>query len=249
MKGKLILIPTPIDEKAPLEPVALNLMLESCKRIPSKDLFLVEEKKASRARWVRFGLPREMIDHLILYNEQTKQKLNEEIMQGLKAGKNVFLMSDGGMPAFMDPGAELINLCHERSISVTSTPFSNSVVLAVTLSGLLKNRFVFCGFPPKKTEERLVFFSELALETSPQVVMDTPYRLKKILSEIASTEGLKDRKLFLAMDLNCESEELLRGSVNQIQKKLGERAKREFVLVLGPTDQQRPFSSRNRGNR
>ena len=119
--SELILVPTPISEDLPLEEVALHRLKEDAMK--SDVVLLVEEHKVARQRWLKWGLPREAIDKFLLYNEHTSAKMKTEVVKDLMEGKRVYLLSDCGLPAFCDPGQNLVDLCHKKKIKVTSTPF------------------------------------------------------------------------------------------------------------------------------
>ncbi len=224
MSAKLTLIPTPIDDESPLEPVALNLIQQNWEHT----LLLVEEAKTVRRRWLRWGLPREAIEGFVLYNEHTQLDLNKEIIAKLKSGRDVFLMSDCGLPAFCDPGQKLVDLCHKNKIQVTATPFANSIALAVALSGFVHDEFYFAGFIPR--QDRKEALTKLLKRKETIVMMDTPYRLTKLLEELSDVGC--GRELFLAMDLNKSQEKLLRGPLKEMRSKIED--KKEFILILAP---------------
>lgn len=231
MTGKLVLVPTPIDEESPLETIALNLLKDSTQET---SLIIVEELKEVRRRWLRWGLPRERVEHFIEYNEHNQKEKIPELILALKNGKTLYLMSDCGLPAFCDPGTELVSRCHDEKILVTSTPFANSISLALALSGFNHSRFVFEGFLPKETSERELALKRILKIKETTILMDTPYRLDRLLSEIkkiANEVNIK-RPIFLGLDLNHKSEELLRGPIDVLLKKI-EGQKREFILILG----------------
>ena len=233
MKGKLTIIPTPIDADSKLNPEALNILLAASAN-SQNFLFLVEDPKPARRRWIHFGLPREVINEFVFYNEQTSKGLTESIISELKSGKDAFLMSDAGLPAFCDPGAELINRCHEAGIKVTSTPFFNSVILALALSGFSHKQFIFHGFAPRKAGERDKFLKNCVKNPLTGILMDTPYRLKNLIETIYHTEKTEkfNRSYFLAMDLGKSNESYLRGSIRDLRKALKGVEKPEFILVL-----------------
>ncbi|MFY7994257.1 MAG: SAM-dependent methyltransferase [Bacteriovoracaceae bacterium] len=235
MSGKLILVPTPIHESLPLEPVAQSMLLENA--LDEKTIIAVEEHKVGRQRWLKWGLPRESIEHFVLFNEHTSLKEIPELLKKLKAGFNIYLMSDGGLPAFCDPGQKLIESCHKQGIKVTSTPFPNSIALAVSLSGFPHDTFYFAGFIPLKSPEREESLKRLAQSPEMSILMDTPYRLSKILSELQEQLS-PHREIFLASDLNSPEELLLRGPVQTIINSLKPSEKREFILLIAP--QKRP---------
>ncbi len=228
MKGTLFLIPTPIDDKSPLESVAKSLCAQAFEQ---DDIICVEELKEGRRRWIRFGLPREAIESFVLYNEHTRDSECQNLIQKLKSGKNVFLMSDCGLPAFCDPGVELVSRCHDEKIKVTSAPFANSIALAVALSGFDHSRFMFEGFLSAKTDIRKKKLKEILSKKEVSILMDTPYRMKSLIEQLA--ELAPDRMAFLAIELNQDDEQLMRSTLGQLNKKV-DKMKKEFILVLGP---------------
>ena len=233
MKGKLTLVPTPIDSESKLNPEAFELLLAASQN-PQKHMFLVEDPKPARRRWIHFGLPREIINEFVYFNEQTSKALIDEIIGELKSGKNVFLMSDAGLPAFCDPGADLIDRCHDQKIIVTATPFFNSVTLALAMSGFSHRQFMFHGFVPRKTDEREEFLKSVIKNKNTGVLMDTPYRLKNLLESlqlIENTDKIK-REYFLAMELGKSNETYLRGKVSMLRNALEDHEKPEFILVI-----------------
>jgi len=229
MKGSLILVPTPIDDKHPLNPVAKELLL---KAVENKDIICVEEAKEGRRRWLRFGLPRETIEEFHLYNEHTRnENKGAELIGFLKKGKNVYLMSDCGLPAFCDPGQMLVDRCHDLKIKVTSTPFDNSIALAVALSGFNHDRFIFEGFIPVDSALRSKAIKRIVNQNEVSVIMDTPYRMKKLVDELADANP--ERMAFIGIELNQEDEKLVRAPLKELSSQL-QKEKKEFVLVLGP---------------
>lgn len=229
MNSRLVLIPTPLDESLPLEATALELLKSRC--LDEGVLLLVEEHKVARQRWLKWGLPREAIERFVLFNEHTQENLRPEIIQKLKSGKAAFLMSDGGMPAFCDPGQKLVRDCHLNAVAVTSTPFPNSITLAIAMSGIDHSRFTFAGFLPTDPSERKKEIDALASRAETVVIMDTPYRLNALLSDLG-TSRLKGRKFFLAVNLNSEKESNFYGAFSELQKFASQLHKPEFVLVI-----------------
>lgn len=228
--SQLILVPTPIADDLPLEPVALAKLQEDA--LKEDVILLVEEHKVGRQRWLKWGLPREAIEKFRLYNEHTTDTMKDEVLKELKSGKTVYLMSDCGLPAFCDPGQNLVDLCHRNKIKVTATPFPNSIALAIALSGFRHNRFTFSGFIPVKEPERSQWMKAELKSPDALVWMETPYRLKKLMEDLLTTQV--KREIFLALDLGSPQEKLLRGSVAFLLKDPSLQEKREFVMVIGP---------------
>lgn len=228
--SELILVPTPISDELPLETVALQKLNEDC--LKDEVLILVEEHKVARQRWIKWGLPREAIDKFLLYNEHTSEKMKIEVMKELKKGKKVYLLSDCGLPAFCDPGQNLVDLCHKQKVKVSATPFPNSIALAVALSGFSHSRFHFCGFIPVKEPERSEWMKTELKRPETLIWMETPYRLKKMIEELGKLNP--KREIFIGLDLGSSSEKLLRGNADHLVKLISEGEKREFVLIIGP---------------
>ncbi len=226
-KGQLILIPTPLKEELPLEPVALENLRSSLTQ--DHVLYCVEDIKPGRKRWLSWGLPRERVEDLVCYNEHTREEIREELFKKMKDGYTVFLMSDGGLPAFCDPGKDLVKGCHEKGIKVSATPFPHSISLALALSGIDHDRFYFAGFPPREKEQRREYLKDLMGRKETVVLMDAPYRMAKLCLELEKLDS--SRKAFLGIELNGEDQELLYASLKTLTKKV-EGRKAEFILIL-----------------
>lgn len=239
MAGILTLVPTPISEVGTLMPETQEFLLS---HFNSGGKILIEDEKPGRRRWLGWGLPREAIEEFICYNEHTRDELDPKLISDLKKGKNLCLMSDGGMPGFCDPGRSLIYSCQEKGFTVKSLSSTNSLIPSVALSGFTEGPFEFLGFPPKTKEEREDFFKDLFTKYNHKCVvfMDTPYRLKRVLSELQSgaiaTASKKDpmkRQVFFIMDIDRDTEESWWGSLSQL-KGAKDFGKREFLCVLSP---------------
>jgi 16S rRNA (cytidine1402-2'-O)-methyltransferase len=226
----LILVPTPINDDLPLEPVAREKLLDEA--LLDNTLLLVEEHKVARNRWLKWGLPREAIEKFILFNEHTQEKIQADILKELKSGKKAYLLSDCGLPAFCDPGQKLVDACHRQKIKVTATPYPNSISLAVALSGFSHQRFNFCGFIPVKEPERQEWMKRELKNAETLIWMETPYRLNKLMEELHKLK--LEREIFLGCDLGGSEELLLRGKISQLMNDLKSPEKREFVMVIAP---------------
>ncbi|PIP92504.1 MAG: hypothetical protein COW00_12355 [Bdellovibrio sp. CG12_big_fil_rev_8_21_14_0_65_39_13] len=227
----LILVPTPIDEESQLESTAKERILFDLEHNPEKTLILVEDLKPGRQRWLRWGMPREWIERFVAYNEHTRHNIMNDMVLAMKSGSKIYLMSDGGLPAFCDPGMELVDLCHQQRIRVTATPFPHSIALALAMSGFPHNQYRFLGFPPQKADERTKYFKDMVNMPETLILMDAPYRLKKVLEELIAS-GM-NRELYLGLDLNSSNELGLRGQVSKIMNKIPNE-KREFIVVIAP---------------
>ena len=226
--GTLTLIPTPIALDLPLEPVALQLLLTATQNHPEQSVFVVEDPKPGRTLWLRSGLPREFVENFSYLNEHNAKESTQKLLQELRAGKNVFLMSDGGLPAFCDPGTELVDYCHREKIALKLTPFPHSVGGALALSGYQLNRYHFFGFLPKEVNDRKNAWREILSFKEPKVIMDTAYRLKRAVEE---AQEANVREIFLCADLNGPSEIIFRGSPKELLSREN-LAKLPFIMII-----------------
>ncbi|MEX1100205.1 MAG: hypothetical protein WEB87_07255, partial [Bacteriovoracaceae bacterium] len=128
-------------------------------------------------------------------------------------------------------GRELIAQTHQAGLSVSMTPFANSSLAGLVLSGFPSEPFVFQAFLPKKGEERDLALQRLAQTSSTQVVMETPYRLSGFLKELAAHPELKTRRLCLALDINTSEEQVALGNARELEREFTGQ-KRAFVLVI-----------------
>ena len=231
MSGKLILIPTPIDDESLLCDKTKSIIFDA---ISKNSIILMEEEKEGRRRWLRFGLPRECIENFVIFNEHTQKDLSQSLIKNLKSNQDIILMSDCGLPAFCDPGTELVNQCHLNNIQVTSAPFGNSIALAISLCGFNHSRFIFEGFIPVQSPDRQKSLKRILKQKEVSIIMDTPYRLNKLIDELDNLNC--SREVFIGLDLNKPEELLLRGSIAKIRKQI-EKEKREFILILGPINE------------
>lgn len=248
-KGTLYLVPTPISDEHALPVETLQALQAIAEKLHEDDgaIMLVEEARAARRRWLRFGLPREGIEHFFLYNEHNQKTAITELIGQLQKGRDLYLMSDCGLPAFCDPGRHLVWAAHQQNISVRSLPFANSVLLALALSGLPHERFEFLGFVPRQEEDTQRLLKEAFSRPKTYILMDTPYRAKKLLQQLAAVaEGCKaltNWNYFLGCDLLKPSEEHFYGSLDKLKaflqdekkSKLLFEQKKEFVLLISPS--------------
>jgi 16S rRNA (cytidine1402-2'-O)-methyltransferase len=143
--------------------------------------------------------------------------------------KIVALVSDCGTPGFCDPGAALIHLCRKNSVEVRTLPGASSIMGLLSLSGERINQFIFRGFLPAENEARATEIKKLKTEKRPMILMDTPYRLKKLLTELS--EAMPNRRALLACDLTQETEMVAEALVKDLSSKLI-KDKAEFMLLL-----------------
>ena len=165
------------------------------------------------------------------YHEYNKYEKGRELITQLCQGKNIALITDAGTPGISDPGEELVKMCAEEGIEVTSLPGASACVTALTLSALSTRRFAFEAFLPSDKKERQAVLKELPGETRTLIIYEAPHRLKKTLEELFETLG--NRKLTICRELTKKYETAFRTNLQQaIHYYETEEPKGECVLVI-----------------
>ena len=217
-EGILYLCATPIGN---LE----DMTFRAVKILREVDLIAAEDTRHTRKLLTHF----EIHTPLVRYDEFSKVKSGEKILQELLSGKNVACVSDAGLPAISDPGADLARLAIENKIKVCPIPGANAALSALICSGLDTTKFFFAGFLPKSTKGREDFLQSLSARKETLIFYESPHRLKKFFAELKNILG--DRKISVARELTKIHEEFLRGKISELEKILSD-PKGEFVIVV-----------------
>lgn len=216
----LILVSTPIGNTQDITLRAIEV-LKNC------DLVVGEEKKELDLLLRRLeitGKPYELL------NEHSSESDVRELFEKCRS-QNVALVSDCGTPAFCDPGSDLVKLCRQQGVLVTSAPGPSSLMAFLSLSGQRLSQFHFEGFLPRESEERSARLEKIVKFKIPVILMDTPYRLKKLLGEIHDLNPQKS--LILGCDLTSPDEAIFEGTSQSISTRL-KNEKSEFLILLLP---------------
>ena len=184
-KGRLYLIPSPLGENDPSEVIPAPVLesLQGFRR------FIVEEVRTARRYLSRAGL-KGRIGELEFHelNEHTSQEVIEGYLKLFDDGNDVALISEAGLPAVADPGAQLVALAHRNGIEVIPAVGPSSLMLALMASGLNGQSFAFCGYIPAKTEERRSRLRTLEKVSGQlkqtQILIETPYRNDSLFADI-----------------------------------------------------------------
>lgn len=148
----------------------------------------------------------------ISYHDHNRQVRTPELVERLRQGKTIALVSDAGMPGVSDPGYELVKACVEVGISVVPIPGPSAAITALTASGLPTDRFVFEGFLPAKAPARRDRLETLQAEPRTLIFYEAPHRLRQTLQDLAA---LGDRAIALGRELTKLHEEIWRGTVSE----------------------------------
>jgi len=224
MPGILYLVATPIGNLEDITHRALRILGEV-------DLVVYEERKEG-ARLLRHFNLEKPVESLNEHNEAASTYI---ILDKLKEGKSVALVSDAGTPVFSDPGHLLVRKATEQHIKIVPIPGASSLMPALTVSGFSIDQFVFYGFLSPKRNRRIVELQELKREKRTVVLMDAPYRLVQLVRDIAEVLG-NARKVCVAFDLTLPTEEIFHGTAGELFLKFSKNEKKgEFVLILDST--------------
>jgi len=218
--SKLFLVPTPIGN---LE----DITFRSVRILNEADLILAEDTRTSGKLLKHFDIKTPM-QSFHMHNEH---KVLDKMIDKLKMGIKIALISDAGTPGISDPGFLLVRACVEEGIDTECLPGATALIPALVQSGFPSDRFIFEGFlPPKKGRQtRLKQWSE---ETRTIVFYESPHKVLKTLSQMQEFVG-GDRRLSVSRELSKKFEETVRGTVNELILHFSKKApKGEFVIVL-----------------
>ena len=220
MSGMLYLCATPIGNLEDITYRVLRILKEV-------DLIAAEDTRNSIKLLNHFEIKTPMTS----YHEYNKYEKGRYLIEQMQEGKNIALITDAGTPGISDPGEELVALCYEAGIPVTSLPGPAACITALTISGLPTRRFAFEAFLPSDKKERAVILEELKRETRTIILYEAPHRLVKTLEELS--ENLGDRKISLCRELTKKHETVFRGSLSEAVFWYKENPpKGECVMVL-----------------
>ena len=220
MTGTLYLCATPIGN---LEDITFRVV----RTLKEVDLIAAEDTRNSIRLLNHFEIKTRMTS----YHEYNKYDKAAYLVEKLRSGMNIALITDAGTPGISDPGEELVRQCHAAGIPVSSLPGACAGITALTMSGQATGRFVFEAFLPYDKKERKQILEQLAEETRTMVLYEAPHRLKKTLKELR--ESLGNRDLTVCKELTKIHETSLRGNLDEIIAFYGENEPRgEYVLVI-----------------
>lgn len=170
---------------------------------------------------------------MISYHEHNKQHSGEKIIAELKAGKNIALVSDAGMPAIADPGEDITRLAVGSGIEVRVIPGANAALTALITSGLIISPFTFIGFLPRTGKRMQAELKELAKLPTTLIFYEAPHRLKETLANLIKYLG-GNRRASLSRELTKKFEEHRRGTLNELATYHNDHEPRgEYVIVVG----------------
>lgn len=224
--GTLYLVATPIGNLSDLSERAIKVLSEV-------DFIAAEDTRNSMRLLSHLGISKPMVS----YFEHNKRERGEQIAERLEGGESCALITDAGTPAISDPGEDMVALCAERGIPVSSIPGPVASIVALTLSGLPTGRFTFEGFLSVNKAERRARLSELKTETRTMLFHEAPHKLRATLSDFLTAFG-ESRRIAICRELTKLNEEVLRMTLSEaVAYYEAHEPRGEYVLVVeGSTD-------------
>lgn len=220
-KGTLYLVATPIGNLSDLSERALKVLSDA-------DFIAAEDTRNTLGLLTHFGISKPLVS----YFEHNKKERGPEILARLAAGESCALVTDAGTPGISDPGEDLVCLCAEAGVPVSSIPGPVAAINALVLSAFPTGKFVFEGFLPVQKAERRARLAALQNEERTMLLYEAPHKLRTTLSDLAKTFG-GDRKIALCRELTKLNEEVLRTTLADAVAYYTDREPRgEYVLVL-----------------
>ena len=220
MVGKLYICATPIGNLGDMTP----RVVETLEKV---DLIAAEDTRNSIKLLNHFGIQTSMTS----YHEYNKVEKAQILVQKMKEGLDIALITDAGTPAISDPGETLVKMCYEEGIIVTSLPGAVACITALTLSGLSTRRFCFEGFLPADKKEKAEILEELKNEARTIIIYEAPHRLRRTLQELYETLG--GREIAICRELTKKFETVITMTLeNALVFYETEEPRGEYVLVI-----------------
>jgi len=221
----LYIVATPIGNLEDISPRAISAL-------NSSDLILAEDTRVTGVLLRKYAINKPMIS----YHQHSKVGRVSEIIENLKEGKILSLVSDAGTPGINDPGNFLIQeiLKELPGLKVVPIPGPNAAIAALSVSGFPSDKFIFLGFPPHK-KGRQTFFKKIGDIEETIVFYESKHRILKALKELAEISKATDRPMMVARELTKQFETIYRGTVGEVVSQLNKtKVLGEFVVVVGP---------------
>ncbi len=199
------------------------------------DLIAAEDTRHSLKLLNHFGISKPLTS----YFDHNQQLKGERILNALRQGKSVALISDAGTPCVSDPGYQLVRDAVAEQIRVIPLPGSCAAITALSASGLPSDTFTFAGFPPSRQGKRRTFLTGMATLPGTLILYEAPHRLLQTLQDVK--ELLGERHIIVARELTKIYEEFIRGTVSEVMRSLDPEAIRgEVALLIAPGEQPEP---------
>lgn len=220
--GRLVLAGAPIGRPEDASPRLRQALAEA-------DVIAAEDTR--RLRRLAAELGAEVTGRVVSYYDANEAVRARELLEVLRAGRTVLVITDAGMPGVSDPGFRLTRLAVEAGVPVTALPGPSAVTTALAVSGLPSDRFCFEGFPPRRSGERARRLAALAGEERTMVFFEAPHRLHACLTAMAEAFG-PDRPAAVCRELSKTYEEVRRGGLAELAEWAAGEVRGEITVVV-----------------
>ncbi|HET9950470.1 MAG TPA: 16S rRNA (cytidine(1402)-2'-O)-methyltransferase [Candidatus Eisenbacteria bacterium] len=219
--GTLYLVATPIGNLDDFSPRGQRVL-------GAVDAIAAEDTRHTGQLLSRFGIRRPLVS----YHDHNKERRTPELIERLRAGEAIAIVSDAGSPGISDPAFTLVRAAVEAGLSIVPIPGPSSALCALEISGLPTDRFAFEGFLPRKSGRRRTRIEELRPDPRTLIFFESPHRLRATLADLLA--GMGDRPASVSRELTKKFEETRRGPLSALVQWAEERSPRgEFVIVVG----------------
>lgn len=228
--GKIYVAATPIGDAGDATPRLRQ-------RLETADIIAAEDTRRLLNLAGRLEIP--ISAKVLAFHDHNESERIDELLDAARAGMEVLVVSDAGMPTVSDPGYKLVREAHEEDVPVTVIPGASAVLTALAISGIPTDRFSFEGFAPRKDGDRARVFSVLADEMRTMVFFDSPHRVGDTLAIMAEQFGA-DREAAVCRELTKTYEEVKRGSLDELAEWAAGGLKGEITIVVSGAPYREP---------
>jgi len=229
--GRIVLAATPIGNAGDASARLVELLATA-------DIVAAEDTRRLHRLVQNLGVT--VAGRVISYHEHNEAAKTAELLDAVRAGKTLVMVTDAGMPSVSDPGFRLVEGAVAAGLTVTAAPGPSAVLTALALSGLPTDRFCFEGFLPRKAGERASRLADLAAERRTMVFFEAPHRLEAMLRALRERFG-GERRIAVCRELTKTYEEVIRGTVGELLLWAeGNEVRGEIAVVLGGAPEQAP---------
>ena len=216
--GKIFLVPTPIGNLK-------DITLRALEALENSDEIAAEDTRQTLKLLNHFNIKKPLFS----YHQHNEQGKSDDIIDKLKDGKNIALVTDAGTPGISDPGSVIVQKCIEQEIPFEVLPGATAFTTALVYSGLDTTKFVFRGFIPRENKDRKALMEEVKDKRETVIFYESPHRIKKTLNLMLDILG--DRNIALCREITKKHEEIIRGHISEIIS-IVEELKGEMVIVV-----------------
>ncbi len=226
----LTIVPTPIGNLG-------DITLRALEALKQADIIVCEDTRQTQKLLQHYGIAKQLMS----YHEHSSAGKTAGVVALLREGRNLALVSDGGMPLVSDPGFQVVHAALAEQLAVEVLPGPSSVTTALVLSGLPTDSFTFSGFLSNKGERRRHELQALADREETLIFFESPFRVVKMLEDALAVLG--DREAAVAREITKKFEEVLRGNLSELIRDMtGRPRKGEMVVLISGKNRKKIFS-------